>query len=280
MLCAVMYRTSGRSAVEHSEVVRPDRCGFQFRNVPCSDCRRLGWTGESVKAKMVARRPSLRRFTLPAGTGSSEEASGGVVMTYYHAQVRGPAGQFYQCEHNHRTETAAIACANSSATRQMASIVWNRSAAKAEHAAALAMRREEERVAAQDRRIAAQAALAAAQAQQREEERAAAQVRQLAAEAAKAAKAAKRAAKLAAMSPERAWRQMTPAERLQKTAEMELEIYGQILTPEAESAYVERHGKPQAANIARSVPSSSGRPSGPPGPVGLPEWIQSWLPAK
>ena len=56
MLCAVMYRTSGRSAVEHTEVVRPDRCGFQFWNVPCSDCRRLGWTGESVAGPFDARR--------------------------------------------------------------------------------------------------------------------------------------------------------------------------------------------------------------------------------
>jgi hypothetical protein len=32
----------------------------------------------------------------------------------YHGQVRGLNGQIYQCEHNHRTETAAVACAHSS----------------------------------------------------------------------------------------------------------------------------------------------------------------------
>lgn len=44
----------------------------------------------------------------------------------YHGRVTGPGGQVYQCEHNHRTETTAITCANSSATRRMAAMVWHR----------------------------------------------------------------------------------------------------------------------------------------------------------
>jgi len=44
----------------------------------------------------------------------------------YHAKVIGPGGRVYQCEHNHRTETAAINCARSSRTREMAAMVWQR----------------------------------------------------------------------------------------------------------------------------------------------------------
>lgn len=172
-------------------------------------------------------------------------------MTYYHGQVRGPAGQLYQCEHNHRTETAALTCSNSSSTRQMANFVW--------------------------RRAAAQAAGAAAQAKRREEERAATAARQAAAEQ---AKAAKRAAKLAAMSPERAWKRMTPDERLLKVAEAELDIYGEILTPDAQAAYYDAHGASRPAVKAAQPPQASpGRSSGPPNhEAGLPDWLQSWLP--
>jgi len=198
-------------------------------------------------------------------------------MTYYHGQVRGPAGQLYQCEHNHRTETAALTCSNSSSTRQMANFVWRRAAAQAAGAAAQAKRREEERAAAQAHRIAAQAAEAVAQAKRREEERAATAARQAAAEQ---AKAAKRAAKLAAMSPERAWKRMTPDERLLKVAEAELDIYGEILTPDAQAAYYDAHGASRPAVKAAQPPQASpGRSSGPPNhEAGLPDWLQSWLP--
>lgn len=154
----------------------------------------------------------------------------------YHGQVRGPAGQFYQCEHNHRTETAAITCANSSGTRRMAAMVWQRAAVQAAEEAALAKKKIEEREAAQARRIAAQEA---------------AQARQAAARAAaKEAKAAKRAASLAAMTPQRAWDHMTPAERLLRTADTEMEIYGEIRSPDAQAAYGERAAKPPAPKVA------------------------------
>lgn len=42
---------------------------------------------------------------------------------------------------------------------------------------------------------------------------------------------------LAAMSPRRAWRRMTPEERLLKTGEAELAVYGAIVSPDARSAY-------------------------------------------
>ena len=150
----------------------------------------------------------------------------------YHGQLRGPNGQIYQCEHNHRTETAAVTCANSPATRRMAAIAWNRAAVQAAHAAALAKKREEERAAAQARRIAA---------------REAAEARRAAAEAAaQEAKAAKRAAKLAAMKPRRAWKRMTPAERLSRTADLEMQVYGEIISPEAQAGYAGRSEGPQA----------------------------------
>ena len=114
----------------------------------------------------------------------------------YHGKVIGPNGQVYFCEHNHRTQTAAITCADSSRTRQMAAMEWNRAAVQAARAAALAKQRAEQRAAAQARKIAAQEAAAAHRAADRA--------------AAEEAKAAKRAAKLAAMPPQRAWKRMTP----------------------------------------------------------------------
>ncbi|WP_300604569.1 hypothetical protein [Trebonia sp.] len=125
----------------------------------------------------------------------------------------------------------------------MAEMEWNRAAAQAARAAALAKQREEERAAAQARKIAAERAAAA--------RRAAAQ-----AEAEKA-KAAKRAAKLAAMSPRRAWRRMTPEERLLKTAELELEAYGEIRSADAKAVYEARAAKRVAAHEptpSKSVP--------------------------
>ncbi len=144
----------------------------------------------------------------------------------YHGRVNGPNGQTYYCEHDHRTETAAVRCANSSATRQMAELAWARAAAKAAQAAELARRRAEERQAAEARRVAAKEA--------EEARRAAAQ------RAAQEAKAAKRAAKLASMKPERAWKRMTPVERLLRTAENELQVYGEIRSADAKHAYEER----------------------------------------
>jgi len=79
----------------------------------------------------------------------------------YHGKVVGPGGQIYLCEHNHRTETAAITCANSSATRRMAALARDRAAARAAQAAALARRHEQERAVAHARKIAAQQASAA-----------------------------------------------------------------------------------------------------------------------
>jgi hypothetical protein len=171
-------------------------------------------------------------------------------MMIYHGRVIGPAGQVYQCEHNHRTETAAITCANSAATRRMAAMVWQRAAAQAARQAALAKQRAEEREAARARRIAAQEA---------------AEARRAAARAARdQAKAAKRAAKLAAMSPERAWKRMTPDERLLRTADLEMQSYGEIRSPEALAAYQAGAAKqaqaevPASSNSAGSVDSSSG----------------------
>lgn len=161
-------------------------------------------------------------------------ASAGVIAMNYHGKVVGPSGQVYLCEHNHRTLTAAITCANSSATRRMAAMKFNRAAVQAAQAAALAKKRAEERAAEQARRIAAQEAAAA--------RRAAAQA------AAEEAKAAKRAAKLASMSPQRAWRRMTPEERLLSTAASELEAFGEILSPDAKAAYVARAVKHAAPN--------------------------------
>ena len=163
----------------------------------------------------------------------------------YHGQVRGPHGQIYQCEHNHRTETAAVACANSSSTRGMAAIAWNRAAAQAAQAAALAKKREEERAAAQARRIAA---------------REASQARRAAAEAAaQEAKTAKRAAKLARMKPQRAWKKMTPAERLQRTADLETQVYGEIISLEAQAGRPDRSEAERVSDPVRAHQKAAGR---------------------
>lgn len=148
----------------------------------------------------------------------------------YHGRVTGPGGQVYQCEHNHRTETAAITCANSSATRRMAAMVWQRAADQAAREAALAKQRAEEREAARAHEIAEQAAA--------EARRAAAQA------ASEQAKATKRAAKLAAMTPQRAWKHMTPAERLLRTADLEMQEYGEIRSQDALAAYEAHAAKP------------------------------------
>ena len=67
----------------------------------------------------------------------------------YHGLVRGPDGQIFQCVHNHWSETAAIRCANSSATRRMAAAAWNRAAMLAAQAAEPTTRRGMERAAAE-----------------------------------------------------------------------------------------------------------------------------------
>jgi len=188
----------------------------------------------------------------------------------FHATLVGPNGQVYHCEHNHRTETAAITCASSSSTRHMANLAWQRAAVQAAHAAALARQREQERAAAQARRVAAQQAQAARRAAARQEEAAKQAAAQRAAEdakrAAEEAKAAKRAAKLAAMSPRRAWKLMTPEERLIKIAEAELEVYGTIVSADAKAAHDRRSGKISSPN----GPPPTAQPS----PVGEPWWLQ------
>jgi len=50
------------------------------------------------------------------GTGSRKTPSG----PRFHARLESQSGQIYRCEHNHRTESAAVKCANSKATRQAA----------------------------------------------------------------------------------------------------------------------------------------------------------------
>ena len=159
----------------------------------------------------------------------------------YHGQVTGAAGQFYQCEHNHRTLTAAITCANSSGTRQMAAIAWHTAAIQAAQAAALAKKQDEEREAAQARRLASQEAS--------EARRAAAQA------ATQKAKAAKRLAKLAAMEPRRAWNHMTSVERLLWTADLEMQAYGEIRSHDARTAYDVRAAKHAVSEVP--APKSS-----------------------
>jgi colicin import membrane protein len=188
----------------------------------------------------------------------------------FHASLVGPNGQVYHCEHNHRTETAAMTCANSSATRGMANLAWQRAAVQAAQAATLARQREQERATAQARRIAAQQAEAARRAVAQQEEAAKRAAAQRAAEDAKRAaeevKAAKRAAKLAAMPLRRAWKLMTPEERLIKTAEAELQVYGTIISPEAKAAYDGRSGKISTPN---GSPQAASAP-----PVSEPWWLQ------
>jgi hypothetical protein len=155
----------------------------------------------------------------------------------YHAKVIGPGGQVYQCEHNHRTETAAITCARSSRTRQMAALVWDRAAVQEAQAAELARQRMEAKAAAEARRAAARAA-------------------------AEQAKADKRAAKLAAMPPQRAWKRMTPVERLLRTADVEMETYGDIRSPEAKAAYDARAAKLATPRVPPPSPTSISNASG------------------
>ena len=50
------------------------------------------------------------------GTGRRQTPSG----PRYHAHLESRSGQVYQCEHNHRTESAAITCSKSKATQQAA----------------------------------------------------------------------------------------------------------------------------------------------------------------
>jgi hypothetical protein len=166
----------------------------------------------------------------------------------YHGRVIGPGGRVYLCEHNHRTETAAITCGKSSRTRQMAALVWQRAAAQEALAAKLARERKKEREAARALQIEVEADAAA--------RRAAAQA------AAEQARADKRAAKLAAMSPQRAWKRMTPAERLLHTADLEMEAFGEIKSPDAKAAYDAR-----AAKRATPVPPPSSNPPKPAGNV-------------
>lgn len=158
----------------------------------------------------------------------------------YHGRLVGPNGQVYQCEHNHRTQTAAVTCANSSSTRRMAQMAWTQAAARAARAEALARRLEAEQAAAHARRLAAQ--------QQEAARRAAARA------AAEEAKAARRAAKLAAMPPRRAWKRMTPEERLLRTAEAEMQVYGKVLSAEARPAYEARAVKSRAGTQETEVP--------------------------
>lgn len=203
----------------------------------------------------------------------------------FHARLVSPTGQVYQCEHNHRTETAAITCAGTSATRRMAYLAWSRAAVQAAQAAARAQRLQEERIAAQERRLAAQADLA----RRREQERVAAEARKVAAQNADAArkasaaraKADKRAAKLAAMPSERAWKRMTPQERLVKTAESEMQVYGTIVSPEAKVAY-DKHAaqlfpSPAQNSQPRTPAEPTVRPATPSQSTTEPWWKQPGL---
>ena len=146
----------------------------------------------------------------------------------YHAKLVSPQGRIYHCDHEHRTQTAAITCANTSGTRRMAEMTWRREATQQAQAAERVRRREADRAAEVARRAAAKAAAEKAEAARKA--------------AAIEAAAAKRAAKLAAMRPERAWKRMTPEERLLKTAESELAVYGAIVSDEARAEYKAKHG--------------------------------------
>ena len=50
------------------------------------------------------------------GTGSRKTPSG----PRFHARLESQSGQIYRCEHNHRTESAAVKCANSKAAQAAA----------------------------------------------------------------------------------------------------------------------------------------------------------------
>jgi hypothetical protein len=189
---------------------------------------------------------------------------------YFHATLVGPNGQVYRCEHNHRTETAAINCANSSATRQMAELAWHRIAVQAAQAAAFAQQRAQQYSAMQAQRIAAQQAAAARRAAV---QRAAEDARR----AAEDAKASKRAAKLAAMPLQRAWKNMTPEERLIRTAETELQVYGDIVSAEAKAAYDRRSGNTTTVNSQPAAGTASSRPATYLSSAGEPWWMQPGL---
>lgn len=144
----------------------------------------------------------------------------------YHGRVTGPGGKLYQCEHNHRTETAAITCANSSATRRMAEMVWQRAADKEAREATLAKQRAEERGAARARQSAGQAAADARRA------------------AAKAASEQAKSGQAGSNDTTAAWKHMTPAERLLQTADLEMQKYGEIGSPNTLAAYEAQSAKP------------------------------------
>ena len=61
------------------------------------------------------------------GTGSRKTPSG----PRYHARLESQSGQVFRCEHNHRTESAAVKCANSKATQQAAQTAFARQDAQA-----------------------------------------------------------------------------------------------------------------------------------------------------
>lgn len=189
---------------------------------------------------------------------------------YFHATLVGPHGQVYRCEHNHRTETAAITCANSSVTRHLADLAWHRVAVQAAQAAAFAQQRAQQHAAMQAQRIAAQQAAATRRA-------AALRAAEDARRAAANAKASKRAAKLAAMPLERAWKQMTPEERLIRTAEAELQVYGTIVSVEAKAAYDRRSGNTTAVNGQSTTGTASSRPATYLTSAGEPWWMQPGL---
>ena len=61
------------------------------------------------------------------GTGSRKTSSG----PRYHAHLTSQSGQVFQCEHNHRTESAAVKCSNSRATHEAALAAFARQDAQA-----------------------------------------------------------------------------------------------------------------------------------------------------
>jgi hypothetical protein len=69
---------------------------------------------------------------------------------------------------------------------------------------------------------------------------------------------------LAAMSPQRAWKRMTPEERLLRTAEAELAVYSEILSPDAKSAHDIRAAKRAAADLLAAPGCVPPRTFGPP----------------
>lgn len=80
------------------------------------------------------------------------------------------------------------------------------------------------------------------------------------------ARTARRAAKLAAMPPLRAWRRMTREERLLKTADAEFALYGEVVSPDAKSAHDARAAR-EAPAIGERQTSRPGRSSPLPRPA-------------